>query len=76
VSACCPESSCRRTQPMMLMRSDLTGTWYVVTRWRRLPGAPETSYLAVAKHRLPDDQQAQLERLRGSDAAGDADLPG
>lgn len=61
MSACCNEVGCRRARPMMLMRSDLTGTWYVVTDYQDLG---DGHYCAKAKHRLPDNTQEQLESMR------------
>jgi hypothetical protein len=49
----------------MLSRSDLTGTWWVVLRYKDLG---EGRFEALEKHPLSADQQAQLEAMRaGSD---------
>lgn len=36
--ACCDEWRCRRSQPMRVARSELTGTWYVVTEYAERAG--------------------------------------
>lgn len=34
MSGCCDEPGCRRSQPIKILRSGLSGRWYVVTRWK------------------------------------------
>ena len=51
---------------VMLMRSDLTGTWYVVTDYTH---QGEGHYRSKAKHRLPSEMQEQLERMRSGNLA-------
>ncbi len=36
MARCCNEHGCRRKKPIMLMRSELTGTWYIVTDYTEL----------------------------------------
>lgn len=57
---CCSELGCRRKKPVQLTRSPLTGTWYVVTDHTEKANG---LLVAKAKHRLPDDQQRQLNAM-------------
>ena len=61
MSECCNEYGCKRKKPVMLMRSDLTETWYVVTDYTK---RGEGQFTAKVKHRLADNQQQQLEDMR------------
>lgn len=65
MGGCCNEMGCRRRKPMMLMRSDLTGAWYVVTAYTE---QGDGLFRASAKHRLPDNSQDQLEDMRDGHA--------
>lgn len=65
---CCSEWKCRRSQPIRLVRSELSGSWYAVTRWKERPGVPG-AIEAIDKHRLPEDLQLQLERMRDGNIA-------
>lgn len=69
---CCNEWKCRRKQPIMLMRSDLTGTWFFVTRWK--PLGPEGGFYAIEKHAVGKKQSADLERMREGNLAWQASL--
>ncbi len=65
--SCCSEPGCRRKKPIKLMRSDLTGTWYVVTDYtERTPLTPEAEpmYVAKVKHELEPTAAIQLEAMR------------
>ncbi len=67
MSACCNESTCRRKKPIKLMRSGLTGTWYVVTDYtERVSPTPggEPLYVAKVKHELDPAVAIQLEAMR------------
>lgn len=57
MSGCCNEMGCRRKKPVQLTRSPLTDTWYVVTDHTEKANG---LLVAKTKHRLPDDQQRQL----------------
>lgn len=57
---CCLEHRCRRSQPIRVFRSELTGTWYAVTQWAdRGEGRIES----VQKHRVHTGDAQQLEML-------------
>lgn len=58
----CCNGTCRRkaSPPPMVMRSGLTGTWWVVMRYKDLG---EGRFEALEKHRLADDSARQLEEL-------------
>lgn len=57
----CCRGTCKRKQPPMVMRSDLTGTWWVVLRYKDLG---EGRFEALDKHMLADDTARQLEEMR------------
>lgn len=60
---CCLEPGCRRSQPIRLLRSGLTGQAYFVTRWKdRGDGVIE----ATEKHAVPADVAALLDSLGGT----------
>jgi hypothetical protein len=61
MSGCCNEYGCRRKKPIKLMRSPLTGTWYVVTAYTDQGGG---IYRASTKHALEPQMQEQLEAMR------------
>lgn len=61
MSGCCNEHGCERKNPILLIRSDLTDTWYVVTDYTDKGNG---HFVAKTKHRLSDDQQRQLEQMR------------
>ena len=69
MSGCCDEMGCRRTKPMMLMRSALTGVWYVVTDYRER--GSHGLFWSKTRHRLRDDQQAQLNEMLADKAVAD-----
>jgi len=57
---CCDEHRCQRHQPIRVVRSELTGTWYAVTQYaERVGGAIES----LQKHRIAEADQVTLERL-------------
>lgn len=62
MSACCNEYGCRRKKPIMLMFSELTKSWYVVTDYTERSGDGE--YRAKTKHQLNADQSDQLTRMQ------------
>lgn len=70
IDARCCNGGCRRSkgQPPMIMRSDLTGTWWVVTRYKHLG---EGRFEALEKHILARESAEQLETLRYPEAADD-----
>lgn len=59
----CCNGTCRRgrQQPPMVMRAGLTGTWYVVMRYKDLG---EGRFEALEKHVLAADSAKQLEDMR------------
>ena len=59
----CCNGTCRRkaSPPPMVMRSELTGTWWVVMRYKDLG---EGRFEALEKHMLADDSAQQLEEMR------------
>jgi hypothetical protein len=58
MGGCCNEHGCRRKKPVKLVRSGLTGTWYVVTAYTdRGNGRIE----ALAKHALDEQTQEWLQ---------------
>jgi hypothetical protein len=57
---CCREHRCRRSQPIRVFRSELTGTWYAVTEWADRGGG---SIEAMQKHRVHPHDAEQLETL-------------
>lgn len=59
--ACC-RGTCRRKQPPMVMRSGLTGTWWVVTRYKNLG---DGRFEAIEKHLLAAESAGQLEEAFG-----------
>lgn len=57
---CCAEHDCRRGQPIRVLRSELTGTWYVVTRYTE---RADGSIVAEQKHSLHPEDAARLNAL-------------
>ena len=51
---------------MMLIRGELTGHWFVVTRWKEQTGKPGF-YEALQKHALPQGMSDGLNRLAERD---------
>lgn len=64
MSACCTERGCRRKQPMLIMLSELTQTWYIVTKCKLVEESGV--YFAQEKHRLPDEAQRMLNTLHAA----------
>ncbi len=66
VPPCCGEHTCQRSQPIRVLRSGLTGTWYVVTQYAvRGNGAVE----AAQKHQMHPDDAAALEAAFQAESA-------
>lgn len=60
MSGCCIEHNCRRSKPIRVLRSALSGSWYAVTDYiDRGNGLIE----AKTKHRLANEDQETLNRL-------------
>jgi hypothetical protein len=59
----CCNGTCRRkaSPPPMVMRAGLTGTWYIVMRYKDLG---EGRFEALEKHRLAENSARQLEEMR------------
>jgi len=57
MTGCCTEPDCRRTKPMMLMRSGLTQRWYFVTDYT---DKGEGRFIAKHKHACPPGLVDQL----------------
>lgn len=55
---CCGEHGCRRGQPIRVLRSGLTGSWYVVTRWSE---KEDGTIVAEQKHAVHPADADQLE---------------
>jgi hypothetical protein len=70
VSGCCSEYGCRRKKPVKLIRSPLTGTWYVVTAYTERDNG---MLVASTKHALEPSQQKQLETMLEAFRNWDAD---
>lgn len=58
MSDCCPDSRCRRKQPIRIMRDDFLEQWFMLTRWR---DAGEKGIEAIDKHRCDPLVSAALE---------------
>jgi hypothetical protein len=48
---------------MMIMHSDLTDRWFVVTRWKQRKGMPDGYFEAITKHCLSKSQSDMLNHL-------------
>jgi hypothetical protein len=57
---CCNDYKCRRVKPMLVRRSEMTGTWYVITDYKRLGNGIISS---ITRHEITDDFSAYLEHL-------------
>lgn len=54
----------RDGKPCKVMRSELTGTWYAVTRWQE---QRQGQYLALSRHPVEAESAAQLESMRDAE---------
>lgn len=63
MSGCCNELGCRRSKPIKVMQSGLTGVWYAVTDYVDLG---DDRFEAKAKHKLPPDNQRELSELQAA----------
>ena len=61
---CCTEPGCRRKTPILLRRGDLSGHWYVITRYTRRDGG---GIRATEKHALDEATSAALNAAFGHD---------
>lgn len=50
-------------KPVRIMRSELTGHWYAVTRWQEQGGG---TFLALHRHPITPDGEIELEQMRGA----------
>lgn len=58
MSDCCPEPTCTRLKPMVLMRDDKSQIWYIVTAYNEKPDTGQ--FIPYQKHALPEDAQSML----------------
>lgn len=63
MSGCCNEPACRRTKPIRVMQSPLTGIWYAVTDYIDLG---EDRFTAKVKHKLPANNQRDLNEMQAA----------